>query len=250
MINIRKVKPGERLRAETVNQIIDALAELTVHSDGSIEIYRGGGGTILGVLNKDEAVQFKNISGGTCPPYGVLGLTDITLDNPDPYFLQADKQGTTFYRSFIVNGASEVATNTIGRGYLVNGSHNRLVLAAYDSGGCCAIGKDMGMKPGQYTLSRGFPGMFTVAGIFDSTNRWALGVIHPVQRLLVKTTTAHAKGDSHDCDIYCGTTKGSETDSTMDITLYNRFADLDDDVWAHAMPFNEDVELSAGECPA
>ena len=62
-------------------------------------------------------------------------------------------------------------------------------------------------------------------------SRGSIGDNRPV--LLGKTTAAHGNGDSQDVAIYSGDTLGSETDTGLLLDTYNRFADLEDDVWVH-----------------
>lgn len=69
------------------------------------------------------------------------------------------------------------------------------------------------------------------------------------KKVLVKTTTAHAKGATHDCDIYTGS-KGSEATTSVSISCYNRFADLASGKFAHAVWIDTGFELDAGECSA
>lgn len=67
-------------------------------------------------------------------------------------------------------------------------------------------------------------------------------------RVLVKTTVAHNKGQTQPCEIYRGTTKGSETATGEEIDCYNRYADLESDKWARAEFVDGGWELYCGEC--
>lgn len=70
-----------------------------------------------------------------------------------------------------------------------------------------------------------------------------------VQRKLIgKTDAAITKGNSGTISVYQGTTKGSETDSGVNVTAYNRFADLASGVWVHVEWINGGWELTAAEC--
>ena len=67
--------------------------------------------------------------------------------------------------------------------------------------------------------------------------------------VLVKTDASHAKGATGTVSIYSGTTKGSETDTGLNLTgVYNRFATLASGKWALAFPVDAGWELWAGEC--
>jgi len=66
---------------------------------------------------------------------------------------------------------------------------------------------------------------------------------------LGKTDASHDQGAAGTISIYSGTTKGSETDTTTNITgVYNRFSDLDSGKWVHVEWLNGGWELSSGEC--
>lgn len=66
---------------------------------------------------------------------------------------------------------------------------------------------------------------------------------------LGKTDAAIAKGASGTISIYSGTTKGSETDTNLDITsVYNRFSAVAINRWVHVSWVDNGFELSAGEC--
>lgn len=245
---LERFRRGEVLAADKLNKLIDLVNSMVLTSDGSIVITRSLAGTILSVANRNEAVPFINSGGNDCPAYGVLSLNDVTLDTAMPYYLTADRPSTTFKRFQIVNGSEPVPAGDNGFGYIVNGSHNRLCIAAYDGSGTPAGGEEWGVKPSQFTLSKGYPGCFSVLGVLDSTNQWVLGYLHPINELLVKTNGSHAKGVSQSCDVFAGATKGSESDTTINVTCYNRFADLATTKEAIAQWVNGGLELVAGDC--
>ena len=76
---------------------------------------------------------------------------------------------------------------------------------------------------------------------------WIVQRFSPWELRIVKTTTAHGKGETEDCDLYEGT-KGSETATGNAIACYNRFADLDENAWALAAHLPNGWELIAAEC--
>ena len=67
-------------------------------------------------------------------------------------------------------------------------------------------------------------------------------------RKLGKTDAAIDKGESGTVSIYKGTTKGSETDSTNDVTAYNRFGNLGADKWVFVEFINGGWEVYQAEC--
>lgn len=151
---------------------------------------------------------------------------------------------TTFSRYYGVTGFHEIAQTKRGAVAL-----NGIVRVAYDAG-TPAYGDGWGAKPSQFTASIGYPECLFVHGIIDGTAKIMQAELHPIDELLVKTSASHAKGASQSCDVYAGATKGSESDTTINVTCYNRFADLDSGSWGLAKWVNGGLELFAGECPA
>jgi hypothetical protein len=244
---LERFRRGEVLSADKLNKLVDLVNAMEITSDGSIIVNRSGAGTILSLASRNEAVPFYNNSGSTWTAYGIGPLTGIALNTGMPYYLTADKPGTTFYRYHIVNGTDPVPAGKVGFGYIVNGSHNRLCIAAYDSGSPAA-GEEWGPKPSQFTLSKGYPGCFTVLGILDSTNKWMLGYLHPINELLGKTTTSHTAGSSHDVNIYSGTAGSEAIITSMVVPAYNRFHTIASGKWVSIAFINGQAYLSAGEC--
>jgi len=66
--------------------------------------------------------------------------------------------------------------------------------------------------------------------------------------ILGKTDAAHNKSASGTVSIYTGTTKGSETDSTNNVTAYNRFANVESGKWVLLIYINGGYEMIAAEC--
>lgn len=65
--------------------------------------------------------------------------------------------------------------------------------------------------------------------------------------ILGKTDASHAKGASGTISIYAGT-PGSETDTTINITAFNKFADIASGKWVWAMPYGVNWYITAAEC--
>lgn len=208
-MRVKRFTKGELLTAARLNELIAAINANELSVGGGLQMYRGAGGTCVNAQERNEAVPFKNANANTCPAYGVLPLIGITLDTGMPFYLNADRPGTTFYRYFIVNGPNEVAQNEVGYGYIVNGSHNRVCIAAYDSGSPAA-GEEWGVKPSQFTLSKGYPGCFTVLGILDSTNKWMLGYLHPINKIIGKLAGTLSQGGSATVNVWESSTPGTE----------------------------------------
>lgn len=67
------------------------------------------------------------------------------------------------------------------------------------------------------------------------------------QSLLGKTDSSHAKGASGTVSIWTGT-PGSETDSGVNVTAFNKFANIASDKWVWIDHNGFGWYLTAGEC--
>ncbi len=97
-------------------------------------------------------------------------------------------------------------------------------MIAYDSGSP-ALGEGWGPKPGQWTLSKGFPCTTIVDGIWDATDKILQGSFGLIDTLLGKasgsiTARSSTTPGSGTLAIWCriGSTL---TDTTMTTTIYN-----------------------------
>lgn len=167
----------------------------------------------------------KNTSGESCPAYGLLAITGMemrgtTFKRP---VLTGTKPSTTFYREYAVNGPTVIPAGGYGR--CTRGP--AALYIAYDSG-TPALDEGWGPKPGQWTLSKGYPSTTTVSGIVDSTNKVLLGTLGPINTLA-------GKADSNIAAISTDTpTSGtvsvyyfggtSYADTTQNVTAYNKSA--------------------------
>lgn len=66
--------------------------------------------------------------------------------------------------------------------------------------------------------------------------------------ILGKTDAAHNKGSAGTVSIYSGATQGSETDTTNNVTVYNRFADVESGKWVLVIRVGNGWEMIAAEC--
>lgn len=170
---------------------------------------RGGGGGTSTPTNLNQLWwPFRNDYTGTVPSYGVVAITgvvEVTATSSTIY--TGDRPGTTFRQLYGVNSSVEVAEGEYGMLTLTGPCY-----IAYDSG-TPAAGEGWGPKPGQFTLSKGFPGGTIVSGIQDSTNKLLLGTLAPITVLLGKTTGAITGGTASSAyGIWCGVLD-SEADS-------------------------------------
>lgn len=154
---------------------------------------------------------FLNDSGETVPSRGIVKIVaDIQThevgDEIVNVVYKGDKPDTTFAKKYGICWPFPVEDGEVG--FLTFDGPQWM---PYDSG-TPAIGEGWGPKPGQWTLSKGFPGAI-VDGIIDSTDKLLLGTLSPITALLGKTTGAITGGTSTTTAyrIWTGTS-GSEAD--------------------------------------
>jgi hypothetical protein len=130
-------------------------------------------------------VLVKNQSGYTAPANSVVAVTGVARDNGGHTqrrnLLTVGQPDTTLRRGYLITGYASIPNNTVGLAFGFDG----LMEAAYDSGSP-TNGESWGPKPGQFTLSRGWPG-FVVDGV-NGDNTLAVVRFEPIVQLLGKTT--------------------------------------------------------------
>lgn len=160
-------------------------------------------------------IECKNNAGETIPAYSVVSLTTGTTvsGRKVPY---AVKPSTTFYPLHGFTVPMDVATS----GQV--GVIHETGLVKYDTG-TPVTGEGWGIKPGQYTLSKGYPGARCIE-VVDSTNKIMRAQFLPITTLLGKTTGSVSGGSSTTSYRIYGGTAGSEADLgwTTVPTAYNR----------------------------
>lgn len=149
-----------------------------------------------------------NASGETIPAYSCVRIeTGSTLDGVA--HVNAEKPSATFSRDYGLSPGVECeAGGRVGVCFEAG-------FAAYDTG-TPATGETWGPKPGQFTVSKNYPG-FRCLGVIDSTNKIMLAVREEPPFYLCKADSAISKGSTGTASVYVGAS-GSETDSTVNIT--------------------------------
>lgn len=150
------------------------------------------------------------------PAFSCVAITSLAVTNGEIVRTVA-KPSTTFYRSYGVTSPFDVTLNgSMARGIVMTAGE---MCVAYDSG-TPAVDEIWGMKPGQWTVSKNYPG-FRCLGIVDSTNKIMLAVPEPILTLRAKADAAINANSSGTCSVYIGAA-GSETDSTVNVTAYTK----------------------------
>lgn len=191
-------------------------------------------------------MQVRNDSGEVIPAFGIMRITGVALvklqaiikvDKPNSY---GGREGRC-----LVNGPYPIAID--GYGEAQSGPVVGIYFDTADSA-TPAVGELWGPIDSSWKAKKYVPG-FRIVGLSEAGANIVLAMLSPMRSVLVKTDAAHAKGASGTCSIYHGNTPGSETDSTYNLTAWNRFADLSTTKWARAVPVaDDDFDLVAGEC--
>jgi hypothetical protein len=181
-------------------------------------------------LDQFRIISVKNTSGEACPAYGLLAITGSELRGGRQILLGA-KPSTTFYRVYVVNGPTEIPAGAVGEAYFAAGPQ----WIKYDTG-TPVNGEGWGPKPGQWTASKGFPGI-TCEGIKDAARYLMLGTLGEIDTLLCKAVAQTASGTFSSTSAYTimQGTAGSEASAgfTTQPTIYSR-SDIMINEWFHA----------------
>lgn len=196
--------------------------------------------------------RFLNNSGEEAPAYAVMEVTaGVRGSSGNPFVeerLTITKPTSTFRRLYLVNGPRPVAAGSEGEGtWLMDDAAGRPVL--YNSSdGTPAYGESWGAKASQWTLAKNRPGfLITGANNTSASNPYTSAVQYVVNEVLGKTAAPHNEDASGTVRLWMGTAN-SETDSSMDITAYNKFANLGSGVWVWCSWTNGAWYLTAGDC--
>jgi hypothetical protein len=115
-------------------------------------------------MNQFPKWLFRNSeSSEAMPPFGVGVITDSEIFEERMSVDIVGKPGTTFYDTFAVNSG-----RTVNAGKRGNAQLGQLVFVSFDTG-TPAFGEVWGPKPGQWTISKGYPG-FKVRKIISNTS--------------------------------------------------------------------------------
>ena len=205
-----------------------------------------GSGRQAVVSGGELPIKWKNANSSSCPPFGVIRIVSFDTDSDT---FSGDQPNTTLQRLYLVNGPRTVAYNGFGRAtWLISPKQQPAwSTVAYDNtDGTPAIGEEWGPVPSQWTVRKYRPGLLML-GVEDSTSYHAKAVQSITHSLLGKTDASHAKGASGTVSVWVGTA-GSETDSTINVTAYNRFAAVASGKWVHLTATNGQWYLDAAEC--
>lgn len=197
-------------------------------------------------MNSRQWVEFKNGAGEDIPAFGCIRLSGLTIPETGRVTRTGNKPNT--YGSQYLHAFNGPVVCKSGEyGMCVIGQE---MVALYDSSdGTPAFGEKWGPRDATWKLKKNTGG-FQIVGVTNSTKALALVVQSPMLSFIGKTDSSHAKSASGTISVWAGTTIGSESDTTANITAYNRFAAVGSGKWVRC-EWNNDAqqfELGSAEC--
>lgn len=195
-------------------------------------------------------VEWYNATGSEIAAYSVMRVTGgralfgrviLEMGQPNAY-------GSQY--SHYVNGPIAVPSGGYGLAAIPIGAP---MFALYDSSdGALSVGDRLGPRSGSYILRKDTGGFRVVddATLGSGATTRAFVIQQPMLHFIGKTDGSLTKDSSGSISVYSGTTLGSESDTSVNVTCYNRFADLDADKWVRCAwnEYGDNWELVAAEC--
>lgn len=189
-------------------------------------------------------LPLRNDSGETLPAFACARITGVTIVEGQVVTTVA-KPSTTLARHYLINGPSAVANGKYGSGTIDCPAY-----VLYDTADTPAFQEGWGPKPSQWTIAKGFPG-FTILGTNSGSGATSrtFALWEPITRLVGKADALVGSGSSGTVSIWIGGTVGSESDSTINVTVYNRTgADLASGAWCVVLWINNTWYAEPWEC--
>lgn len=227
---------GVQFTQRSAQRIADVVREFEAESRDVLGLY----GTRR---SRGPSIHWRhgyNASGVEIPPHSCVAIAGgSTLDGL--FHANMYRPSTEFFKSYGFTGSQAIPAHETG------GYHLEHWLATYDSG-TPAAEEGWGPRPGQFTLSKGYPGV-VINSLRDSTNR-IVEVAHcfPLTVLLGKTTgSVTANSSTTSWAIYAGTLGSESTTSFSVPSAYSRIA-IASGKWIKATWINNGWHLEPLEC--
>jgi len=164
-------------------------------------------------------LRVKNSSGSTIPPFSVVLVTTVTAVNNEMQYTvrQPNAASTDFnWNGYLVTGPYAIGAGSSNEGLATDLAQPNYV--RYDTG-TPAIGQIYGPKHGQLTLSKGYHGFEIMGGnTTAASNNVTIARWVGADLVMGKTDSSVTSGSTCTVSVYNGTTAGSETDTTMNLT--------------------------------
>ncbi len=164
-------------------------------------------------------IRVKNSSGSTIPPFSVVLASTPTFTNNELVIpvVQPNAASTDFnWDQYLVTGPFAIGSGSSNEGLATTLKEPGPV--RYDSG-TPAAKEVWGPKHGQLTLSKGYYGFEVLGGTTSGAGnnvtvaRWV-----GVDSILGRTDSSVTGGNTVTVSVWSGTTAGSESDTTMNVT--------------------------------
>lgn len=160
------------------------------------------------ILQHHTLLPWKNDSSERCPPFGVFRVTGV-----EGRRIKGEKPSSTFGRMYAVNGDTAVPAGGTGQCCMGVGC-----LALFDTGSP-ANGEGWGPKPGQWALSRDYPRIATIGGVYDSTKKIARVTLGSIDIVIGKLATTLNQGSTATFNVWSGAGGSESVISSMTITV-------------------------------
>lgn len=171
-------------------QDVKRIAKAVIRSERALR-----GGESYGHAGSQNPLwfPFRNEYAGEVPPFSVVEVTDcVAVPGLDLSYFKATRPSTTFRGPSWYAVTSSQAVPQGGTGQLRFEGTGRV---AYDTGTPVKF-ENWGVKPGQFTLSKGYPSLVSVHRVESSDRKLLLGTLGEIRTLLGKTTGAITGGTS------------------------------------------------------
>lgn len=182
----------------------------------------------------------RNVSGEDIPPFSCVAVSGGS-EVDEQFRANLSKPSTSFVKCYGFTGSETIPDGEPG-GYRFDP-----IWAAYDAG-TPATEEGWGPKPGQFTLSKGYPGAIVTA-LKDTTSKIVeVSVCFPLVALLGKTTgSITANSASTSWQIYAGTL-GSETATSFTAPAAISRINLNSGIWIKCTWVNNGWLMEPLEC--
>jgi hypothetical protein len=180
----------------------------------------------------------RNDSSEEIPAGAALAINGVSLVEGQSV-LAVVKPGSTWQRRYALAGPWPIPAGAYGACTLESPAW-----AWCDTQTTPQPGQSWGIKPGEWRLFPHRPGFTVLGGL---VNDRALVLPHAVDQLLGKTDGVLSKGSSGLVSLWFGP-PGSEADSNLDVTAWNRFANVPAGRWVSLAWIHGAWYLTAAEC--
>jgi hypothetical protein len=178
------------------------------------------------------------------PPFAVMRVASADTKDGEIVYTTA-KPDATFCRHYMVNGPFYVTAGQEGLCSTLADAG----FVQYNSASTPAVGEVWGPKPGQWTLEKHSCGFEIQGGVKTTAGVTAVvAVQHHVNMLIGKADADIDHEASGACSVYMGEA-GSETDTTWNVTAFNRTEDIAEGDWVSLTCMNGQWYCAGLECP-